>query len=225
MDKALQHIQTSSDALHRIDIANIASVHKLDTAEANTVHKRLGIDGVSLTGLQSLALRFTFKSKSPIVLVFDESRSAYIWKRALADLRRSLSRGYPTTTIAFCCSPLDRVNNEEQFLAMELGANAWIEGIAQRLSAVDAHITRVLCFAQRACILDSSEHTSLLLRARSLKALHSDAQRLSGMCALDREEKHSLREVWLSLLSDLSVALLTEHGLRCDMKASTSMQL
>ena len=49
-----------------------------------------------------------------------------------------------------------------------------------------------------------------------------DAQRLSSLpiYQLTKDEKYALREVWLSLLADLSVALLKEHQLRGDMTAS-----
>ena len=71
---------------------------------------------------------------------------------------------------------------------------------------------------------DSSEHVSLLLQTRALLDLYIDAAKLSSIpfYQLQREEIRSLREVWLSLLADLSVAMLKEHQLRNDMKASIS---
>ena len=54
--------------------------------------------------------------------------------------------------------------------------------------------------------------------------LFIDARKLTSIpfYQLTKDEIKSLREVWLSLLADLSVAMLKEHQLRNDMKASLS---
>lgn len=71
---------------------------------------------------------------------------------------------------------------------------------------------------------DSSEHLTLLLQTKALLDLFIDARKISSIpfYQLTRDEIKSLREVWLSLLADLSVAMLKEHQLRNDMKASLS---
>lgn len=52
-----------------------------------------------------------------------------------------------------------------------------------------------------------------------------DAKRLSSLqiYELTKDEKYALREVWLSLLADLTVAMLKEHQLRADMTASIAV--
>ena len=64
----------------------------------------------------------------------------------------------------------------------------------------------------------------MLLQTKALLDLFIDARKLSSIpfYQLTRDEIKSLREVWLSLLADLSVAMLKEHQLTNDMKASLS---
>ena len=55
----------------------------------------------------------------------------------------------------------------------------------------------------------------------------NDTKKLVSMpyYQLTKDEIITLREVWLSLLADLSVAMLKEHQLRNEMKLSRQIQL
>jgi len=115
------------------------------------------------------------------------------------------------------------INNEEMHQKMKLHQDIkWISHISDKLPSVQKHIFRCYQFAQSSCILDSSCHLSLLLQIKKCSEMYSDALKLASLPSyqLRKDEMMSLRELWLSLLADLTVAMLKEHQLRNDMKAS-----
>ncbi len=69
---------------------------------------------------------------------------------------------------------------------------------------------------------DSSEHLSLLSQTKSLKEMYFDAHKLASIPyrQLSKNDISSLREVWLSILADLTVAVLKEHQLKTDINTS-----
>lgn len=221
-------INSSTSKLTKINLSDIDKVTKLHRESANRVQKALNIDGIEQIGLQSVTLRLTLKESSDYnyFLIFDEYRAAFIWNRGLRTILHMISIKQPITTIAFCCSSIDRINNDEMHKSMKINANdntfKWISHISLKLPLVQQHIYRCHQFAQASCILDSSEHLTLLLQAKCLKEMYLDAKKLSSipLYQLTKGEITSLREVWLSLLADLTVAMLKEHQLRDDMKAS-----
>lgn len=228
---ALSHdYQFINSPAHKICVADIDKVTKLHQASAARVQAALNIPGVEQIGLQSVTLRLSMKndSTSNYFLIFDEYRHAFIWNTGLRTLVHLLAIKQPVTTIAFCCSATDRINNLEMHDKMKVNYQdetfQWIQHIASKLPQVQQHIARCHSFAEAACILDSSEHLSLLLVTKALAEMYNDAKRLSSLhlYQLTKEEITSLREVWLSLLADLTVAVLKEHQLRTDMKASVS---
>jgi len=227
---------------NKINLSDIDKVSKLHQASALRVQKALNIDGVEQIGLQSVVLRLTMKddlygndeeddvkdsNNYNYFLIFDEYRNAFIWNRGLRTILHMITIKQPITTIAFCCSSVDRINNDEMHQKMKIyggESEKWMHHIITKLPDVQKHIYRANRFAEASCILDSSEHVQLLLQTRSLLELYIDAAKLSSIpfYQLQRDEVRSLREVWLSLLADLSVSMLKEHQLRNDMKASLS---
>jgi len=233
----LQHQQhliriNAPKPLH-ISLQDIQSVETLDDDTVSNVRDRLGIARLDTIGLQSLTLRLSIKddAQSDYILIFEECRSAYIWKKGLDTLLKVMHRGEAvTTTIAFCCSALDRINNEDMFNRMLIGDDLestmeWIEYIRSALPSALKHIDRIGKFSEKSCILDSSDHLSLLRRTSAVRELYMDAKRLSSLeiYELTKDEKNALREVWLSLLADLNVAMIKEHQLRGDMTASIAI--
>eukprot|EP00486_Rosalina_sp_Unknown_P000179 CAMPEP_0201566384 /NCGR_PEP_ID=MMETSP0190_2-20130828/6130_1 /ASSEMBLY_ACC=CAM_ASM_000263 /TAXON_ID=37353 /ORGANISM="Rosalina sp." /LENGTH=355 /DNA_ID=CAMNT_0047985019 /DNA_START=123 /DNA_END=1190 /DNA_ORIENTATION=- len=239
------HKHISWKGSNKICIEDIDKVSKLHQASAERVQRALNIAGCEQIGLQAVTLRLTMKEEDckdneeeslinneesvsyNYFLIFDEYRSAYIWNRGLRTILHMTNIGQPITTIAFCCSSVDRINNDEIYAKMKVNngeSEKWVNHIKTQLDNVSAHIFRANRFAQASCILDSSEHTTLLLQTKALLDLFIDARKLTSTpyYLLTRDDKMALREVWLSLLADLSVAMLKEHQLRNDMKASLS---
>jgi len=177
-----------------LSLSDIQNVDKLHEATASRLRNEMNIPGVHPVGLQSLTLRLTTRSDGDYFLIFENSRDAFIWKKGLCTLLRIMDRGEAvTTTIAFCCSSLDRINDEEQHQKMNLNLiHQWIQRIQSTLPSARKQIDRCHRFAEKSCILDSSEHLSLLLQCDAL-------------------------------LADLSVAMLKERQLRSDMTASTQI--
>jgi len=250
LSKCNNYIQWKSN---KINLCDIDKVSKLHQASAQRVQRALNIYGCEQIGLQSVTLRLTMKDEiedidikhnedeeneninlihklSPkynYFLIFDEYRHAFIWNRGLRTMIHMTKIKAPITTIAHCVSSIDRINNDEIYAKMKINDNEceeWINHIVTKLEDVRVHIFRAHRFAQASCILDSSEHLTLLLQTKALLDLFIDARKLSSIpfYQLTRDEIKSLREVWLSLLADLSVAMLKEHQLRNDMKASLS---
>ena len=89
-------------------------------------------------------------------LIFDEYRNAYIWNRGLRTILHMTKIKQPITTVAFCCSSIDRINNEEIYEKMKINDNEsekWIYHISTKLNSVQKHIFRAHQFAQASCIL------------------------------------------------------------------------
>merc|ERR1712173_163225 len=96
-------------------LRDIVSVSTVDDQTISKVHDTINISGVQTVGLQSLSLCLKRKNELPdIFFIFEEYHIAYVWKRGLETLLRTMCRGEAViTTIAFCCSSLDRINNEQ----------------------------------------------------------------------------------------------------------------
>eukprot|EP01084_Bolivina_argentea_P002806 5205_1 len=230
IDSSNQNIVVNSQCHdpNTIPITDIESVSKLHRDSASDVQQTLNIAGVEQIGLQAVTLRLTMKSDHSFnyFLIFDNYRTAFIWNRGLRTMIHMIGIQQPLTTIAICCSSVDRINNLEMHQKMKINddvnALKWIQHIDSKLPHIQKHIHRCHDFAQASCILDSSQHLSLLIQTRSLTEMHVDAKKLSSVpfAQLAKHEIASLREVWLSLLADLSVAMLKEHQLRNDMMES-----
>lgn len=137
------------------------------------MQKALNIDGVEQIGLQSVVLRLTMKEEQDIYgndefeddekennfnyfLIFDNYRSAFIWNRGLRTILHMITIKQPITTIAFCCSSVDRINNDEMHQKMKIGggeSEKWMHHIITKLPDVQKHIYRANRFAEASCIL------------------------------------------------------------------------
>ena len=140
--------------------SDIQRVDKLDDDTISRIRDEVDIPGVEPIGLQSLTLRLSMRDEveSDYFLIFEEYRNAYIWKRGLSTLLQTMHRGEAvTTTIAFCCSSLDRINNDEMHSKMRIddveNTLKWIEHIQSALPLAQKHIDRIRVFTEKSCIL------------------------------------------------------------------------
>ena len=120
----------------------------------------MDIPGLDDIGLQSLTLKLSMKSENEpdYFLIFEEYQNAFVWKKGLDTLLQMRNRGETvTTTIAFCCSSLDRINNDEMYSKMSIvdvdQASQWIECINSALPSIEKHIDRIRIFSEKCCIL------------------------------------------------------------------------
>jgi hypothetical protein len=115
-----------------------------------------------------------------------------------------------------------RVGNNEMINDNNNNTFSFMKNIRRNFNEISNHVNSLNRFASQACILDSTEHLTLLSQSMKLKNLTLDIEKIlnkkENLITID--DITSLHELWLSLHSDLCVVTLKSDHMRRDMESS-----
>jgi len=230
------HIRSTNCALFKIE--DVVNVTVLDNETLNMIQNILNInDGISIIGLNSLMFGIDFKqndkngnNKQRLFFIGESPQISYIWFRGLQGLQNS-SNLTMMKTLPLMVSNRLRIGHKD--LHNSKSQDLMMLSIQKEYSRISEYINNLYSFASHACILDSTEHLTLLSQAMNLKQMCEEIElhlkRLNennnntihnNNAIPTNDEIGKIEELYYSLHAECTVVTLKSYSMQNDMRLS-----
>lgn len=154
-------LQTIHTTEYSLNVSEIRALNNLSENEAKEIQLLVEDDGsrcLSVIGLQSITLVVECKHSIRHKLIFDSSRTAFVWYKGLKTLGGMLAiqRRPSAVFFALVVNDIDRISNtimNKNMPIVDHQLPLWLKTIENELPAMSAVIDHYRSFAQRSCIL------------------------------------------------------------------------
>jgi len=221
-----QNICIGSSSRILCSTKSIIEISSLNDEMLEKIRCALNIIGVTTQGLDSLMFSVELKEENPKRLYFigDSCRSSYIWFQGLRSLchnsNQTSIKSLPlivSNRLRFGHQSLCDVSNKNTSKSSE-----FLLSIQKELPTISKIANDLYSFACRSCILDSTEHLTLLSEAMELKHMSDEVESYLKNNETKENDEYctNIEQLWFELRSKCCVVCLKSSDLQKNMLLS-----